>query len=61
MKKLFATVFLALLVLVLGLSACADQLETEPQNIEDVETLNFKDPGYDTDETPEDTGAVIRP
>jgi len=60
--KRFAKALLAATLLIIGLSVFATSCNevAEPLSIDQLETPDFQDQGFDTDETPEDTGAVIR-
>ena len=59
MKKVFLNALLVLFVLGFALVACSDVSDETPY-IEDVQEVRLDDVAFDTDQTPPDTGAVIR-
>lgn len=59
MKKFLANALLALFVCSAGLLACAESVDETPF-VENETEVSLKDIAYDTDQTPPDTGAVIR-
>jgi hypothetical protein len=59
MKKRFQLLFLLLFVSALALASCTDNLEITPK-MEEIQEVNLIDVGFDTDQTPPDTAAVIR-
>ena len=59
MKKLTKNLALALFVVVLAVCACTETAP-EPFTLDDAEVVNLDDLRNETDETPRDTGTVVR-
>ena len=58
MKKTLIQVFLAVIVAFFAVLACSDVADESPElNFNEVD---LRDVAFDTDQTPPDTGAVIR-